>query len=483
VTAERVDDKRSRNADWAILSVLFAVGLVRIYTIIRTLGDRSFRNDEAYTYSFVTASWSDFHSVIRHLDVGVAAYYVVVRTWSTFAGASESSLRLFSVVFAIFATVALYYLAHEFYPRRVSITAALLLLCNAFWFQQAQTARVYTLAGFLAVVASIAFIRAVRAASDRRWVAAYLALMVLLAIFQLAIGLTLLTAHILSFYAVPGRRMPVRSALPLFIALCLIFALALYIVASVGTTLLHTPVHLTPTVVWVQIASLLGRKESVVGLGALAIYGIAISGRANRSNAITLAIWAIVPIALIVAMSLFDPATLGSRYMLGAIFPFVILASNGAWQAQRKPVVAVLLLVAMFVEGYGLREYLKEPRRNLEGEVTAFAPLVRKDDVVLFVPPFLAVRVYMALHNSQVRLNDGVETIPGPLDKAWQTVDQQSLEPNWSRLPPLGQRHLWVVTMPNADARDNAGCNQVMADVAPLKPGEATILCIPRERQ
>jgi hypothetical protein len=483
MTAERVDDKRSRNADWAILSVLFAVGLVRVYTIIRTLGDRSFRNDEAYTYSFVTASWSDFLSVIRHLDVGVAAYYLMVRAWSTFAGASESSLRFFSVIFAVLATLALYYLALEFYSRRVAITAALLLLCNAFWFQQAQTARVYTLAGFLAVVASIAFIRAVRT-SDRRWVAAYLTVMVLLAGFQLAIGLTLLAAHVLSFYAVPGRRMPLQIALPLLIALCFIFAIALYVVASVGTTLLHTPVHLTPKTVWVQIASLLGRKAAVAGLGALAVLGIAIGGRANRSNAITLTIWAIVPIALIVAMSLFDPATLGSRYMLSAIFPFVILASNGAWQARRRPLVAVLLLAALFVEGYGLREYLKEPRRNLEGgEVVALVPFMQRGDVVLFVPPFLAVRVNMALHNSRVRLQDGVETIPGPLDTVWKTVDQQRLQPEWSELPPLGKRHLWVIAMPGTDSPDNAGCNSVLGDVAHLKPGEATILCVPRERQ
>jgi hypothetical protein len=484
MTAERVDEKRSRNADWAILSVLFAVGLVRIYTIIRTLGDRSFRNDEAYTYSFVTAPWPDFLSVIRHLDVGVAAYYVTVRAWSTFSGASESSLRLFSVVFAILATFALYYLALEFYSRRVAITAALLLLCNAFWFQQAQTARVYTLAGFLAIVASIAFIRAVRTASDRRWAVGYLVLMVSLAIFQLAIGLTLVAAHFLSFYAVPGRRMPLRVALLLLVALCFVFASALYVIESVGTTLLHTPVHLTPKTVWVQIASLLGRKVAVAGLGALAIFGIASGGRANRASAITLTIWVIVPIAFIVAMSFFDPATLGSRYMLSAIFPFAILASNGAWQAGRRPFVAVLLLLALLAEGYGLREYLREPRRNLEGgEVVALAPVMQKGDVVLFVPPFLAVRVNMALHNSRVHLQNGVETIPGPLDTAWQTVDQQKLQPDWSRLPPLGKRHLWVVAMPSADAPDDAGCNSVLADVALLKPGEATILCVPRERQ
>jgi hypothetical protein len=62
-------------------------------------------------------------------------------------------------------------------------------------------------------------------------------------------------------------------------------------------------------------------------------------------------------------------------------------------------------------------------------------------------------------------------------------VDQQKLQPDWSRLPPLGKRHLWVVAMPSADAPDDAGCNSVLADVALLKPGEATILCVPRERQ
>jgi hypothetical protein len=432
--------------------------------------------DEAYTFCFTNASWLEFLETIKRLDIGIAFYYLALRCWAMLAGDSQISLRLFSAFFAIASIAAIYLLSREFFSHRVALFSAILLVSNAFWFEQGQTARVYSLALFLSIVASICYARMLRSPGISRWTAAYSIIALVLTASQYAVGLTLFVGHCMSFLVMDRRIMAARVYIAVTIPLAVCIFLAGLVIANLGTTLIHTPMPVTLQSVWQQLSLLFGRKFALVVVGLLVFSSMILSFRKSDGRLISLTIWTVVPIIAILTLSLSNSAALGARYMIAALGPFLILASYGIECFIRSKYTFAVLGLSMAAELAGLAAYFAEPWQDFDHKVRFLSTEMRPADSVVFSPPYLAVRVFAALHYDRIDLPADSHTVPTPLSEAWRVVDQQARTAEVKYIPSDRRGTLWVVTYEDELGTDR--CSILDSDSLALKWARIESVCI-----
>jgi mannosyltransferase len=126
-----------------------AVVIVALLFRLPTLVSRSVWMDEAYSYWFMSLSWSDLWFKLPFYETHPPFYYSLLKLWTMLAGSSEAGMRSLSVL-ASLATVALTACAPRLlgYGKRydrIGIVAALLLALNAGSIEYAQQARPYAM--------------------------------------------------------------------------------------------------------------------------------------------------------------------------------------------------------------------------------------------------------------------------------------------------------------------------------------------------
>jgi hypothetical protein len=460
-----------------LASIAFAaLAALVLFIILQTLGERGIRQDEAYTYFFVNASWHDFAATIHKLDIGIALYYLMLRWWSDFFGQTQFALRLFSVAFAMGSVVALYRLSCLLFSRNVGLISCSLLVLNCYWFQQGQTARAYSFATFVALVATIAYVNFLRSSSPMRWSLAYILAMLALTGAQYALAVTIFVGHFLSMPFIEGRKRSLRSTLPVEVAILVILAGAAYIISSVGNTLIGPTEHVNLANIARQVSALLGRKYAVLVLGFFALLGLAGMPRSTQRNRYAVAIWAITPIVVITAISFRDSEALGARNMMAALCPFVLAAAYGISQISRGPYFALAFGTALIAECIGLSGYLGGASQDFENKVHQLANEVRPGDTVVFSPPYLAVRANVALQYAKLSLPRGVRTAPSSLRDAWQTVDQRIREPDWASIETTSSGTVWLFTAIDEDS-DATRCETQSDAMKSSTKARVTTIC------
>jgi uncharacterized membrane protein len=114
----------------------------------------------------------DFNGMIERIkmDVHPPFYYILLRGWDLFFGNSLFSLRLFSVLFSILATISIYiFVEQAFKNRNLALFSALLFVLSCFQIQYAMEARMYSLGTFLVIISSYFLLKAIETKKWNWW--------------------------------------------------------------------------------------------------------------------------------------------------------------------------------------------------------------------------------------------------------------------------------------------------------------------------
>jgi mannosyltransferase len=164
---------------WAARAVVYGVPAAVAFSLgLWQVGARSFSQDEGATLSAARRSVPGLFAVLAHIDAVHGAYYLVIHFVITIAGASETAVRLPSVLAAAVAAGTLAALGTRLAGQRAGFAAGLLFAVAPPVAADAQNARPFALATALAVITCYRFIRYAQTGRrrDAAWYAVALAL-------------------------------------------------------------------------------------------------------------------------------------------------------------------------------------------------------------------------------------------------------------------------------------------------------------------
>jgi len=150
--------------------VFLATSIVAFLTItLFNVTNAAFWFDEAFSSYIIQFSFADiFH--YTSTDVHPPLYYWLLKAWSELFGTGEFGLRSMSILFAVGAIVAAFFLVRRLFGRKVALVALLFLTLSPMLVRYADEARMYTMSAFIAVTATYALVRANESRQRRWWV-------------------------------------------------------------------------------------------------------------------------------------------------------------------------------------------------------------------------------------------------------------------------------------------------------------------------
>ncbi|MFI5487423.1 glycosyltransferase family 39 protein [Micromonospora echinaurantiaca] len=166
--------------------------------------------DELATWSAATRSVGDLVRLTGTIDAATGPYYLVMHGWVAVVGDSVTALRLPAALAMAAAAGLTALLGQRLGDARAGLLGGLLFAVLPGTSRYGQEARPYALATFLAVLATLLLVEALRRPGWARW-AGYAAAVAALGLTHL-IALTLLAAHAVAVLA--ARRTPDRAGLP-----------------------------------------------------------------------------------------------------------------------------------------------------------------------------------------------------------------------------------------------------------------------------
>jgi mannosyltransferase len=125
--------------------------------------------DEYVTWFTTTLSWPEFQRLLGNIDIVHALYYVLMRPWTAAFGDSPLALRLPSMIGMAVAAGALTLLGRRWYGSTVGVTAGLLFAAIPTVSRYGQEARSYAWVTALAVLSTLALVRALERPSWQRF--------------------------------------------------------------------------------------------------------------------------------------------------------------------------------------------------------------------------------------------------------------------------------------------------------------------------
>ncbi len=192
------------------------------------LDKQSLWADEAYTLSLSTRSlWQSVLNEVLRGDANTPhtpLYYLALMPWLKLVGTSDYALRWFSVAFGLLTVPVTFALARRLLGAKTGGTVALLAGMSPFLVYYSQEARMYAMAGFLAVLASYCLVRALMGGGRRWWIGYSLSAIALF--FTLNLGLVLVGVFFLvsllpGSFGVGQRRLSVVFHLPVGLSVLL----------------------------------------------------------------------------------------------------------------------------------------------------------------------------------------------------------------------------------------------------------------------
>jgi 4-amino-4-deoxy-L-arabinose transferase-like glycosyltransferase len=156
---------------------LIPLSLAQFSLLVFRSGRQSLWLDEVMSLDAARSPWPRLLAFFRFMPEQHPLYYLVLRTWLPL-GTSEVMLRFPSAIFAVATLWVFYLLAERLFDGGVARIAAVLLTLSPFYLYYGQEARMYTMMGFLAVLASLLMVIWLERGSART-LTAYLAIAVL----------------------------------------------------------------------------------------------------------------------------------------------------------------------------------------------------------------------------------------------------------------------------------------------------------------
>ncbi|HYE60271.1 MAG TPA: glycosyltransferase family 39 protein [Candidatus Kapabacteria bacterium] len=149
-----------------LVLLLFLGGMLRVFH----LDTRDFWYDEAFTGVLVREEWGRMMEIII-ADTHPPLYYIFVKLFAMPFDYSVFGIRFFSVICGVLGIYGVYVCGKELVHRRAGMYASFLLTVSPFGLYYAQEARMYALLACLTTFAWYFFLKAIRTASDRSYIA------------------------------------------------------------------------------------------------------------------------------------------------------------------------------------------------------------------------------------------------------------------------------------------------------------------------
>ncbi len=142
-----------------------AVTIVELYNLTAI----SLWHDESFSALLIKYNFNEMIVRIK-MDVHPPFYYILLRVWNFFFGNSLFSLRLFSVLFSILATISIYiFVKQAFKNRNLALFSSLLFALSYFQIQYAIEGRMYSLGTFLVIISSYFLLKAIETKKWNWW--------------------------------------------------------------------------------------------------------------------------------------------------------------------------------------------------------------------------------------------------------------------------------------------------------------------------
>jgi hypothetical protein len=358
-----------------LFGVALALGLYRI-------GSKSVWIDEAYSLRYVRADPARFVDFVTQ-DANGALYYAMLYGWTSVVGYGEGAVRSFSAVFAAGSVPLLYLSVRRWGDPLVALAASLLLASSHMFIQYAQQARMYGLALFLIVGATLVLQIAVERRS-RRWWWLY-GLLGVLAIYAHLWTSLVLGAHFLWLLAF--QRDQVRRALAVYAAVAVLSTPVVYYSVGHGSMVAWIP-PLTEARIFTVLFLMSGSCWPLFVVAGQALLRTGwLAGTGHRAYALPLAI-GVVPILLTIAISVVRPM-LEDRYLLFTIPSLAAVCASAAFSLRPRwiAVLAAVWLVAVSATT-GLMWYGQGPLQDFRAATLAVTSRAVPGDVVLIYPGY-----------------------------------------------------------------------------------------------
>ena len=156
----------SRNferADAVIVLICLLAFVLRIYRV----GQQSLWDDEVFSLMYARSGFLDIIAVnIKLADPHAPLFYLVLKSWTAFAGFSEVAFRFPSLIFGVLIIPIIYHLGRKLLDPWIGAIAALIMAVNPFHIWFAQEARTYTLSALLTALSVLIMVHILRGRSN-----------------------------------------------------------------------------------------------------------------------------------------------------------------------------------------------------------------------------------------------------------------------------------------------------------------------------
>jgi uncharacterized membrane protein len=446
-TREATEQPPNRGALLAVLGLTVAMTAMVLFR----LGTKSLWQDEAYTWSSVSRSFTDYLSLLRGYESQNVLYSLLMFAWVR-VGDSEALLRLPAAVFTVCSVPAMYYAGRALFDRRVGLLAALLFTVNVNALAFGQEARAYSLLILLGALSIGGFATEVRQPSRRSWWAWVVPSALL--VFAHPYGIYVVVAELGSLVFLR----PARAALRPFVegaAVVVVAAIPVLVLLATQTGS-RSPFGLPPAPEAARyVTGLLGKAGAPLVLAwlVLLVYGAVSMARVLRDASSTMR-WQIatvwwLPFATLVLVGITALVldVLTDRHVLVALPAVVLLgaASLAQIRAPRALAVATLLVVALSLVGVG-RWYVDHPKQGWRDATAYVLERTGRGDAVVFADDQGRVPFeYYA--RDDARRAELVPVFPAASWGKWGTGDQHYVLPGRVTLTRIDRRYrrIWVV--------------------------------------
>ena len=414
VVAGTAPSRHKPSPRWTTAS-LAAITLASACLRLLRLGQKSYWWDEIATIHLARLPLPDFLHALWRFEANMSFYYLLARGWIHF-GDTEAWLRLLSAIFAIAAIPAIYAVGKVVSGRATGLLAALLLSVNAAHVAYAQEARSYSLLIFLSLLSLLFFLRMEESGTAN---AVLYVVVSTLAVYTHFFAAFFLIAQWSSLLWRRSLRTPwIKFLLPIFVTAILISPALAYMAFRRSEQLAwlgHPNFREIVQLVYVLVADLGAYRRvlailylllSLVGLSSLVLTARRREDAAERWRILVVAICAVLPVALVYAISFWTPIFF-PRFLLACLPPFVLLAAQGLTELRPAWFRLVLGALVVALSLGALRSYYQRPKDNWRGLTAYLLQQAQPGDIVVALPPGAEepIQYYSPNSDRHLRLN------------------------------------------------------------------------------
>jgi mannosyltransferase len=430
---------------WVLLITVLA-GVLRTLC----LTSQGITLDESFSIFLGRTTYSNFVHLVWSSEFNMVLYYVLLRLWMNL-GHSEFVIRMLGVLFATATVPVVYFLGKRLFDERTALLAALLLAMHPSHLMLAQRARSYPLVILLVSMASLCFVLALQKPTRAIWMA-YAAFSAA-SIYSHFFAVLVIAAQMVSLLFILRRPPPWKLALPAlaFLAVLLLPMAAFFLHHGDTSHVAWVPDLSLQQVLWVLYSLTLSKGRSlayIVAWGLAAWAAFRASSPDSRWPYQFTFTWLLVPPAVIIAASLYQPL-LVERYLAICIPASMLLAAAGIIQLSRWTRAAAIGLLALILlySASGIRFYERHPEfaEGWRGASTYVLAHVQAGDVVIVGGlAGLSFDYYREIDKvglpSFARLESVATSLPSPPPQNVWLIGDTRFNPNWKgAVPGAGQ--------------------------------------------